>query len=88
MKTSISADHPFGVEKIVVHRELCGKLAPERIIIDPEDPASVIDGLRRLVGSTISLVVEVDKKDPRHAKWVQAVTNGRCLLSFKDWCEE
>ena len=78
-----NADYPFGIEKIEVD---IGRT--RRVVINPDDPESVYEGLSRLVGLEVCRITMTPKTDPDYEAWKLAVANDRYMGSFSDWKEK
>ena len=77
-------EYPWGIHKMTLHT----RDEKMRIVIYPESPKSVTEGLRMLAGKTIDRVVSTPKENPKYEEWVEAVKNRETRLSLADWSGE
>ena len=78
---SYENDYPWGCAKLTLHIEG----SRERVVIDPNDPASVVEGVEKLIARNIVRLVGTPKENPKYEEWIEAVRNRETKMSFSEW---
>lgn len=77
-------EYPFGLDRITLHV----KGQTKRIVINPNDPASVYDSITEIMGRDIIKATFTPTENPEYNEWREAVADRETLKSFDDWKAE
>lgn len=83
--SDFNEQYPFGVDRLIVHLYRSGMETKPRIIINPNIPESVYNGLQALLGYEITRLTVTAKIDPDYEQWKSAVAQGATRKSFEEW---
>lgn len=72
---------PFGIDKITLHIRGSAK----RVIINPNDPASVYESIGQIMGRDIVKADYTPTENPEFDAWREAVAGRETMESFEAW---
>lgn len=81
---SYENDYPWGCKHLTIHFDGSG----QRIMIDPNSPASVVEGLEKFAARTVTKIVGTPKENPMYEQWIVAVKDRETRMSFEEWENE